>query len=46
VDLTKESLEKPVDQFTMAIDKNSGGGGILKMSWENTAYSIPFTVQK
>ena len=46
VDLKKETLDKPVDQFTMAIEKNSAGGGVLKMSWENTAYSIPFTVQK
>jgi len=22
------------------------GGGLLKMSWENTQYSIPFTVKK
>ena len=42
VDLKKEALDKPVDQFTMALDK----GGTLKMMWENTQYSVPFTVQK
>jgi len=46
VDLTKESLDKPVDQFTMAVSRNSAGGGLLKLSWENTAYSVAFTVQK
>ncbi len=46
VDLKKESLDKPVDQFTMAIDKNPSGGGLLKMMWENTQYSVPITVQK
>ena len=46
VDLTKESLDKPVEQFTMAVSRNSGGGGVLKLSWENTAYSVAFTVQK
>ena len=46
VDMKKDALDKPVDQFTMAVEKNSSGGGILKMSWENTAYSAPFTVQK
>ena len=46
VDLNKESLDKPVDQFTMAVEKGSSGGGVLKMSWENTQYSVPFTVKK
>jgi Protein of unknown function (DUF2911) len=46
VDLTKTALDKPVDQFTMAISRNPSGGGVLKLSWENTEYSVPFTVQK
>ncbi len=46
VDLKKDSLGKPVDQFTIAIDKNeSGGGGVLKMMWEQTQYSVPFKVK-
>ena len=45
VDLTKTALDKPVDQFTMAIARNSSGG-VLNMSWENTEFSVPFTVQK
>jgi hypothetical protein len=46
VDLKKEPLTQPVDQFTMAVERNPAGGGILKMSWENTQYSVPFTVEK
>jgi Protein of unknown function (DUF2911) len=46
VDLQKEALDSPVDQFTMAIAKNPAGGGDLKMMWESTAFSVPFTVQK
>jgi hypothetical protein len=46
VDLKKEALDKPVDQFTMAVSGNSGGGGVLKLSWESTQFSVPFTVQK
>ena len=46
VDLTKEALDKSVDQFTMSLEKNSSGGGIIKMAWENTAFSTPFTVKK
>lgn len=42
IDMKKETLEKPVDQFTMAVTKN----GELKMMWENTGYSLSFTVQK
>jgi hypothetical protein len=46
VDLKKEATEKPVDQFTMSVGKNPSGGGILKMMWEETQYSIPYTVKK
>jgi hypothetical protein len=46
IDLKPETLAAPVDQFTMAIAKNPDGGGILKMSWENTQFSAAFTVQK
>ncbi len=46
IDLKKDALDTPVDQFTMAVSKNSGGGGVLKISWENIQYSAAFTVQK
>jgi hypothetical protein len=46
VDLEKSPLDKTVDQFTMTIGKGSSGGGELKMIWENTQFSVPFTVQK
>lgn len=42
VDLKKEALDKPVDQFTMEVTRN----GELKMMWENTGYSVTYTVQK
>jgi len=41
-----EKLDKSVDQFTMAIEKNSAGGGGLKLMWENTVFTLPFTVKK
>jgi hypothetical protein len=46
VDLKKDALETPVDEFTIALDKNPSGGGLLKISWEKTQYSVAFTVQK
>jgi hypothetical protein len=47
VDMKKESTEKPVEQFTITVGKNPGGdGGVLKMMWADTQYSVPFTVKK
>ena len=46
VDLKKKDLDKSVDQFTMAIDSETSGGGVVKMQWEKTQYSVAFTVKK
>jgi hypothetical protein len=46
VDLTKAATASPVDQFTMAVAKNPSGGGVIKISWENTEYTVPFSVKK
>jgi hypothetical protein len=46
IDLKKDALDKSVDQFTMAIEKNSSCGGLLKLMWESTQFSVPFTVKK
>ena len=46
VDLKKDTLDKPVDQFTMALEKGPSGGGVIKMVWETTQYSVPFTVKE
>lgn len=45
VDMQKTTLEKPVDQLTLAIE-NVPTGGVLKIMWENTQFSVPFTVKK
>jgi hypothetical protein len=45
VDLKKDAVEAPVDQFTMAVDKNPSGGGVIKMMWENAQFSTAFTNQ-
>ena len=46
VDLQKEALETPVDEFTMSVAKNPAGGGVIKMAWEKMQYSIAFTAAK
>jgi hypothetical protein len=39
IELKKDSVAEPVDQFTMALEKNPAGGGVLKLTWEKTQYS-------
>ena len=46
IDLKKNALSKPVDQFTISVEQNDGSGGELKLAWENVSYSTLFTVQK
>jgi hypothetical protein len=45
IDLMKQPLDTPVEQFTIAVDK-TGDGGLLKLMWENTAYSAPIAAKK
>jgi len=42
IDMKKDTLETPVEEFTMAVTRD----GQIKMSWDKTAYSVSFTVQK
>ncbi len=46
LDLKKGATEKPVDEFTIKVEKDPAGGGVIKLAWENTEYSLPFTVVK
>jgi hypothetical protein len=46
VDMTKETLEMPNDQLTMAVVRNPAGGGIIRVMWEGAQYSVPFTIKK
>jgi hypothetical protein len=46
VDLKKEAAEKQTDQFTIAVAKNPDGGGVIKLMWEDTQFTAPFTVKK
>jgi hypothetical protein len=46
VDMKKGPAEKQVDEFTMAVAKNDSGGGLIKLTWEDTQFTVPFTVKK
>lgn len=46
VDLKKEPLEPQVDQLGIAVQPNPAGGGTIKIMWETTQFSVPFTIKK
>jgi hypothetical protein len=41
VDMKMDTLDKPVDQLTLAIDKNPDGTGLLRILWETTQFTVP-----
>jgi Protein of unknown function (DUF2911) len=43
VEMARESLPDPVEQFTIAIEP-LGDGGVLRLSWESTSYLVPLSV--
>jgi hypothetical protein len=46
VEMKSTTLDKPVEQFTIAVKRNPEGGGLITLSWDTTQFSVPFTVQK
>jgi len=47
IDLTMTALPQPVDQLTISVENDkSSGGGVLRIRWETTEFSAPFTVKK
>ena len=44
LDMKVEPLRQPVEQFTIAIEPR-GKGGVLKLEWEKTRASIPFSTK-
>ena len=43
VEMARESLAEPVEQFTIAIEPSTDGG-VLRLSWESTSYLAPLSV--
>ncbi len=46
VPMKKETTEKSADQFTITLEDKGTAGGELKVMWDKTAFSAPFTVKK
>lgn len=47
-DLQKETLNETVDQLTLSIENVPQGSmnGVLKIKWEKTQFSLPFTLKR
>lgn len=43
-DMNVTKNDSPVEQFTISLDKAGEDQGVLKMSWESTAASVPIKV--
>ena len=46
VDMRGAPASSPADQLTIAIDSGASGGGTLKVTWENTTYSVDLKANK
>jgi hypothetical protein len=46
VPLTKDALPVRVDQFTISLENGRGRAGVIKLMWEQTQYSVGFTVRR
>ncbi|MBI3951243.1 MAG: DUF2911 domain-containing protein [Acidobacteria bacterium] len=45
IDIKVESLNDPIEQFTISIAP-TGKGGVMKLEWENTRASVEFSEKK
>jgi len=46
VDFPWTALSEPVEQMTLTIERREGGGGTLKLLWDDREYSTPLAVKK
>ena len=42
VDMKKDAPRSAADQLTISVEENDGGGGILKIVWDDAQYSAAF----
>ncbi len=45
IGLIQQKLDKPVDQFMIAVEKTAADG-VLKLTWDDTQYSATIAVKK
>jgi hypothetical protein len=44
-DLKMEKLTSPVEQLTISVEPQGTGGGVLKIAWDDRAYSAPISAK-
>lgn len=45
VDLTKEAATTPAEQLTITLPKSPNGGGMIKIAWADTVFSVPIAIK-
>jgi hypothetical protein len=45
VDLERERLSAPVDQFTISVDATTSGA-VLRLEWDSTGFRVPFAARR
>jgi hypothetical protein len=45
VALQRTQHDEPVEQFTIEVEPTAGDGGVLRLVWDRSAFSVPFTVK-
>ena len=43
IEMKRETLAEPLEQFTIAIEPGEDGG-LLRLSWDSTSYRVPMSV--
>jgi len=46
IELKKDVLKEPVEQFTVSVEKDAADGGVLRLTWEKTEFSATIKVKK
>jgi len=46
VDYEMRKISEPVEQLTYTAEARDGGGGLIKLAWDDREYSVAFTVKK
>lgn len=44
IPMDKKALEDPLEKFTITLERTGGRSGVLRLRWELTDVSVPFTI--
>jgi len=46
VPMTLKKIADPAEQLTFAVEPREGGGGVLKLTWDDREYSVPIAIHR